>query len=154
VVEDETEETGNVPIIDFTGRNQNPSQQLIDVVHAEYNGLVQLYVFCEKMLDTVSKRIIMAAMIEAVHQVRGNGMVWFPPSTAIAAVFHGTVVNDPMRRYIVDVYVNHGHVDSLPDGDEAYHPDFFSMAARALMARRKGPEDTTGTEKIDKYLEK
>jgi hypothetical protein len=81
-------------------------------------------------------------------------MISLTPHTAIAAIFYGTAVKPPnasLYRRCIDVF-NHGHVDALPDGDEAYHSNFFSMATRGMLAGRKEPEKTTGTETVDRYL--
>jgi hypothetical protein len=150
---DDDPEFGDIPFLDNHGRNWNPSQELIGAVHAEYNALVELYVFCEKIMDVKSKHLLMTAMVEAVYQVRPNKTLWLPLAETVAIVFNGTTEDSPMRWYLVDLHVVHGVFGELPDGEEAYHPEFFSMATSSANIRRILTMDTARTESVDGYLE-
>lgn len=146
-----TESDDYIPVLDADGFGWQPSQRLIDSIHAEYDDMAEVYVLCEKLEDTKARKAVMTAMIQAVHKVRSNGLVWLPPSSAITILFRGTVVNHPMRRYLADLYANHAGKDSLGDSAEAYPAEFLKMVAQSILARRSPPKDTSDTEALDSY---
>ena len=97
--------------------------------------LSKLYVFCEKIQDSTSKELVLAAMIESSkYTIRDLQRRAHPGPTIINNLYLGTKPDDPMRRWLSDSAVCFGHSGWLQDGLE-YHTEECGRQGLSLTWR-------------------
>jgi hypothetical protein len=143
-------------IIKPGGKNESPTQDVLSTVHAEYDRLLSLYLFVEKIQDLTSKRLVLGAFIEVSTTVRADGRTYYSALECIASVFDGTSESDPLREQLVDQCVRLGRSDWVQGVKEEHCTKAFSYQAyRETMIQRTVPERGTLVVKDKKYyLEK
>lgn len=72
--------------------------------------LVRLYIFCDKIQDVTSKRLLLASMMKMTSIKNSKDHVHRPSMQIVTRIYNGTVSRqDLMRRWLVDLTVRCGH---------------------------------------------
>jgi hypothetical protein len=126
-------------------------QEVVAAVNQELDSLCELYVFCEKMQDPTSKKLVVKAMVEHTNKERPDTSRYYPGANCIETVYQGTVSGDPMRKFLVDCYVWRGKEDWFKAADcDHFHPKFlYDFAIRM----RQVVDGKTYTYKRRRYLD-
>jgi hypothetical protein len=101
----------------------------------QFSELARLYVLAEKVMDTKSKNIIVAAMIS-----RGADG-YFATGNAIKWIYEGTVASSPARRLYVDLYAFYAPKEDVENPARDWPIDFWMELSRALILRRDIAKD-------------
>ena len=117
------------------------TKSLDDCSHEEYIGggmeydcLAELYVFGERIQDTLFKNKVMDAFIARMLVLWSEDSErWFPQPTVINTIYSGTTKRSSFRRPLVDITVSHGFGYWFPADDEDHRKDFLVDVASVLF---------------------
>jgi hypothetical protein len=125
----------------------------------ERDALARLYVLCEKLQDSRSKNCIIQALSDSIYKIRPDGTTAAPEFTVVETLYKGTVRGSPVRRMVVDIFVQGAGSKSVPQElFDKYPGEFLQELAVCLMTtfdldvRRVAPSPRGGN--IAAYLEK
>lgn len=134
--------TGKIPsITDIAATAGDP----VYIISSEHCRLCNLYVLAEKLQDRTAKDTIIDAVVEAAAEdprkarvpLAGGYLRYFPSKYAIVDVYQGTPSSSPMRKLLVDFYVEFGRLDWFTEEDcEMLPKAYFSEIARCISERR------------------
>ncbi|KAH6637781.1 hypothetical protein C7974DRAFT_450829 [Boeremia exigua] len=120
---------------------QTPELETAEQQH-QYRLLCKLYVLAEKLIDSTTKDTIFAALSAHAQEIN---FVFLPDSDAVQIIYEGTPENDAARRWLVNLYTDHGLCDDLGLCDELgvipadFPKDFLMDLAVNMMAKRARP---------------
>ena len=109
-----------------------------------YCMLIKLYIFCDKVQDVSSKRILLAALVEASDTRRKDDSYHYPAIAAIADAYTNIPASDPLREFLVDCVVYQGSPSWMHDENDCYdeyncYPHEFCFAVMiGLMTKEEG----------------
>jgi hypothetical protein len=113
-----------------------PEDELDEESIVKFDGLIDAYVFGEKIQDSDFKDAIIDAIIEGTEE---EGACY----TDARRIWEYTPPGALIRRYVVDIYVWKGYEEWLEDVSYL-NQDFLVELGRALYKRIESPEDYTG----------
>jgi len=139
--------------VNTSGSDPNTlADEIGNTVKAEYGMLSSLYIFVDKIQDASSKRLALAAFMEAWAAVRADGRRQFPGLDSIRTTFEGTSDCDPLREWLVDQYVRVGTADWVSGIEEKHRTrTFFFQVYRQAMIQRPAPGSGTLVAKEQNY---
>ncbi|KAK4619511.1 hypothetical protein CLAFUW4_11456 [Fulvia fulva] len=103
----------------------------------EYQLLAQLYVFGDKVQADAFCDSVLDAMAQKTDDVATDGTRTFPSHSAIMALYNGTPMGSPGRRFVVDMYAEYGAQSWIPSESEFNHAEFLTDLVRALLDKRQ-----------------
>ncbi|KAF2869209.1 hypothetical protein BDV95DRAFT_114956 [Massariosphaeria phaeospora] len=114
---------------------------LPQTIHSQYNWLIRLYVFAERMMDTESKNIVVQAMMARAKEG------YCPPSNAISTLYDGTPETSLARNLFVVIrylcFKTHDSHDSTVWWNKELPGDFlFELGAKILKELALKPKGT------------
>jgi hypothetical protein len=140
---------------DIDATSLNELQHAVnDAAGEEFTALSKLYVFCEKVQDTQGKALVIAAFVQAVQIGREDGFRHHPERGPVNIIFEGTMEDDALRKFCVDVYVLLGQASWFTDLEaQDYHREFTFNVMVEMARTRKRPVDKSKIKKLDAYSE-
>ena len=123
-------------------------------IHRSYEKLVKIYIFCEKIQDITAKRTLLAAFVENSLKEDDSGSHTFPDATIVRSVYGGTLTSDPLRAWLVDCYVIHGHGGWSEDKYTNFPHEFLHDVMKRMYAERGAPKDRGKTRDVKYYQDK
>jgi hypothetical protein len=105
---------GQLPILKCIRKADGQSAKELDsivdsAVQMEHMLLASLYVFCEKIQDMGGKVSSVTGFVEASRITRANKKLHYSVLGTLRTVYVGTPLPDPLREFMVDVYVFQAH---------------------------------------------
>jgi hypothetical protein len=110
-------------------------QAVASAAQQEYNTLAKIYVLCEKIQDTATKRLVFAAFIEATTKKRVDTRRHYLDSRAIRFIYAGTLASDPLRTFVADCYVLVGNSSWMESADFYPHEFLYDVTLGMLKER-------------------
>jgi hypothetical protein len=142
---------GQLPILKAIRTTDGQSEKDLErtVLHAvemEYMLLASLYVFCEKIQDIGGKVSIITGFVEASRITQANGKTYYPFPGTIRTVYGGTTLSDPLRKFMVDVYIFQAHEDWFTGVAMEHYPREFTFEVmKGLIKERTHPAKVPST---------
>lgn len=103
----------------------------------EYNFLARMYGFGEKVQADDFCDDVLTAMTLKSDDVAEDGTRTFPSHSAVMTLYNGTSVASPARQFAVDMYVDFGMDQWIPQATELNHPEFMTDLVHAFLTRNK-----------------
>lgn len=119
----------------------------IDVLE-EHRFLAHLYVLGEKMLDDRFCDSVTRAIVELCN-IKTKAGVCYPCSVAIATIYQGTPASSPVRRLLVDLFLQRGNktlVTSNENGDWNGCVDFLLEVVKGQLPESRKALSPIGAE--------
>lgn len=109
--------------------------------NTDYNHLLNAYTLAERLLDTEFHNAVIDAVVERSQDKVTCGAPRFPASLTIYHAFNNTESSAPIRRLLVDMYVNNGSGAWLRDpySPRNFPQSFLLMLASSVMDQRMAP---------------
>jgi hypothetical protein len=102
------------------------AQDIQAATSRELVGLNRLYVFCEKLQDSVSKDLVVTATVAQTKELRPDNLSYWPGSLQISRIYEGTVLGNSARKLLVDMYAWNSTVGWFKDhGYDDYAAEFL-----------------------------
>lgn len=138
--------------IDITSASVNQANESLASI-AEQMLAAQLYIFAEKVQDSKAKNGAVRAMIKAIMNRRR-----LPYSSVMRAIYEGTPRDSPMRRMMVDLFVQADAAASKNLTGKDIPNDFLLDVTVMVLRARKGPKmkpaEFGARANMEKYFEK
>ncbi|KAF2026707.1 hypothetical protein EK21DRAFT_92157 [Setomelanomma holmii] len=107
------------------------------VVKLYVHLLCKLAVFCEYIMDHLTKNLVNQIIIEGIHEQRADDNFYYPTRTAINYVYNYMKQKDCLRWLLADCCVYYADVTWLCEEDrDKYREDFLFDVMAGLAVRR------------------
>ncbi|KAF2167853.1 hypothetical protein M409DRAFT_22000 [Zasmidium cellare ATCC 36951] len=104
-------------------------------MRAEFELLVQMYVFGEKVLDDDFCNAVLSAMLLKMENDDAK-CIWYPHRNAIRILYEGTSQDCPARKMMVKLYADSGYVAWFMEDDVSDSEEFLRDLCMELLNRR------------------
>lgn len=152
---------GKLPVKDEmeanTTNNANNAPNPVDIgrsANIEYTALCKFYVICDKMLDRISKNMVIQAIMHGMKDKRADGEYYYPTWTAITYVYKYTSPGNALRVLLADCYVEWAGPNWLETGDcDKYPADFCFDVMLGVAKERMRPVGFERIKDVQSYID-
>lgn len=111
----------------------------LDNSNPKYETVVKLYVLGEKLLDSAFQDELINLLVALCRDIGAKGTRIFPSPDAVSTIYRDTPTESPIRRLVLDMFVSHGQVKWMTNGE--YRKDFTMDLCKAFMHNRTNAKD-------------
>ncbi|KAJ4986869.1 ankyrin repeat-containing protein [Stagonosporopsis vannaccii] len=137
--------------------NKLPIKQVVQAVEMcdEYYDLSRLFVLAEKLVDTTTKGLVLAAMIAHSQEMCPHRrFLCYPTIESIQIIYHGTPEGSPARELFVKYYTEHGMSSFLTTTGSVVPKDFLYELSVSILGTRPLLSDYTELKEKHDYTSK
>jgi hypothetical protein len=122
---------------------------------SDNNILSMCCVLGDKIIDVDFKNAVVTALIESMEKQPCSYKPTIPGCRTISMMYAKTTEGSPLRRLLVDMWVNNAGVSSVRHLTEKLPHDFVLEFPRALLLSKRVPKEDTRTwkEHVKDYYE-
>lgn len=116
-----------------------------------FDTIIDLYLLGQKLLDRVFQDRVIDALLATTHDMRGKETQtrWFPVGGTVDRLYLGTIKGCPMRRLLVDIYIQHGQ-EKWMTGYSQMDAEFLGDLGIAFFKTRADPQILRKLDVLDK----
>lgn len=113
----------------------------------EYYSLSRLFVLAEKLIETTTKSLVLAAMTACSQKSVSNHFLYYPAIDSIQTIYDGTPEGSPARELFVKLYTKHGDASFLTARSSIVPKDFLYELSVSILRTRPLLTDSTELER-------
>ena len=122
-------------------------------VGQEFFWLAKIYVFCEKIRDMFSKKLVLDTFMVANLEIRTDGHTWQASPVIANTIYPRTRPGDPMRRLIVDIQAHKSDAAEIQGGEGLPYEFLKDLAIKLASKEPEGSKRGAFVPNVQDYLE-
>jgi hypothetical protein len=101
-----------------------------------------------------AKQALLVSYVRECSEIRSDGSEQYPDAFIIRYIYSGTLSLDPLRAFLVDCFVYHGHSKWVSKNYKDLPHEFLHNLVVGMYEVRTGPKSTRRLRNTKYYLNK